>query len=82
MSWLGEEDFPKYVGISPEKITTTTKGTLSGHVGILVKIQTLTMSRKITTGIKGTVVSLTPFATHLTFYFYYVCTLKEEISPT
>ncbi len=26
------------------------------------------------TGKKGTVVLLTPFATHITFYFYYVCT--------
>jgi hypothetical protein len=29
---------------------------------------------KITTGKKGTVISLTPFATHVTLYFYYVCT--------
>ncbi len=56
------------------KNTTEKKVQSSGRVGIRVKIQTLTMTRKITTGKKGTVLLLTPFATHVTFYFYYVCT--------
>ncbi len=46
----------------------------SGRVGIRVKIRTLTMTGKNYDRKKGTVVSLTPFATHVTFYFYYVCT--------
>ncbi len=55
--------------IRPEK-----KVQLSGRVGICVKIRTLRMIRKNYDRKKGTVVLLTRFATHVTFYFYYVCT--------
>ncbi len=58
------------------KIMTRKKGTVVWPlVGIRVKIRTPTMTRKnFDWKKKATVVSLTPFATHVTFYFYYVCT--------
>ncbi len=49
-------------------------------VSSLVKLQIMT--EKKGTISSPTPVSLTPFATHVTFYFYYVCTLNEEINLT
>ncbi len=57
-----------------KKIRLEKKVQSSGRVGIRVKIRTLTMTRKSYDRKKGTVVLLTPFATHITFYFFYVCT--------
>jgi hypothetical protein len=44
--------------------------------GSLIKLQITTGKKIQSSGL------LTPFATHVTFYFYYVCTLKEEINLT
>jgi hypothetical protein len=61
--------------ITGKKFDQKKKVQSSGRVGIRVKIQTLTMTGKNYDWKKiGTVVSLTPFATHVKFYFYYVFT--------
>jgi hypothetical protein len=54
--------------LQPEKIMTGKKGT------VIWPAMFFEPPEKITTGKKGTVILLKPFATHVTFYFYYVCT--------